>query len=242
MIYHVLPGDAQVEEFNKTGLDGKLIVFREALISGPIDAPGLAEFWDERAQFVLAEYGDDVIDYHEKVADEINVLTELTPGSELNLWFEYELFCSVNMWFCLDLLNGSDLTIFRVAPLNASPDEVWKGFGRHDAADLLKCFESRIEFTVDDIEQGSRLWNAFRHHDHAELRRLADHRSPCFPFLKEVCEAAAVIETRPIEILSELRNEGISTFEAAFPEFQKRAAVYGFGDVQVESMWQRPEL
>ncbi len=45
MIYHVLPGDVQVEEFRKTGIGGEIIVCRECLIVGDIDAETLPELW-----------------------------------------------------------------------------------------------------------------------------------------------------------------------------------------------------
>jgi len=211
-------------------------VFREVMVVGPVDAENIDDFWDERAQFILAEYGEDVIDYHEKVADSIAKLVEVTDDAEVNLWFEYELFCSVNMWFCLDLLKGSNANKFRIAPLNTSPDDVWKGFGRHSEDDLKDCFESRIQFTSEDVEHGSKLWNAFRHRNAAKLLELGEYRSPCFPFLEEVCEAAAAIETLPEKLIRELKAEGLNDLETIFPEFQKRAGVYGFGDLQVERL------
>ena len=91
----------------------------EALVDGPIDADNLDEFWNQRAHFILTEHGDDEIEYHEKVADELNTLTELTANDEVNLWFEYELFCSVNMWFCLSLLEATNATVYRVEPSRA---------------------------------------------------------------------------------------------------------------------------
>lgn len=236
MIYHVLPGDAQVEEFRKTGLDGELIICREAFVVGPIGSKEINEFWDERARFVLSEYGEDAIAYHEKVADELLRLGEATAGDEVNLWFEYELFCSVNLWFCLEQLKGSGAEIFRVAPSNATPDDVWKGFGTYSADDLSACFELRIPFSEGDAEIGSRLWNAFAHRDPEELRSLGEYRSPCFPFLKEVCEAAAEVDKRPAAIVSELKAEGRDDIESIFPEFQKRAGVFGFGDLQVQKL------
>jgi len=239
MIYHVLPGDAQVEEFRKSGLAGDLIVFREAMIVGPVDADNIDDFWDQRAQFILAEHGEDVIVYHEKVADEINKLLDVPVGAEVNLWFEYELFCSVNMWLCLDLLKDSQADIFRVAPLNALPDDVWKGFGKHTADDLKNCFEARTQFAAEDVAKGSQLWDAFRQRDSARLLELGEYRSQCFPFLKEVCDAAAAIETHPAKLIRELKAEGLSDLQSVFPEFQKRAGVYGFGDLQVERLLEK---
>jgi hypothetical protein len=239
MIYHVLPGAAQVDDFRKTGLDGEVIVFSEAMAVGPIDAENIDEFWDQRARFILAEYGEDVIDYHEKVADNIAKLIDVEEDDEVNLWFEYELFCSANMWLCLDLVKDSGADVFRVAPINLTPDDVWKGFGKHTSDDLKACFEARTPFLSEDIAKGTELWDAFRKRDSARLLELGEYRSQCFPFLKEVCEAAAEIETRPAKLVRELNDEGLTDLATVFPEFQKRAGVYGFGDTQVEKLLER---
>jgi hypothetical protein len=186
MIYHILPGDAQVEEFRKTRLDGEVIVFREALITGPVDAQSVDRFWDERAQFILAEYGEDIIEYHEKVADEIDRLADVEAGDEVNLWFEYELFCSVNYWFCINMLADSSAKLFRVAPVKATPDDVWNGFGRDTARELSRAFDSRNELSADDIQAGRAIWRSFAASDAAKMISLGGYRSPCFPFLAEV--------------------------------------------------------
>jgi len=71
------------------------------------------------------------------------------------------------------------------------------------------------------------------------LLELGEYRSQCFPFLKEVCSAAAEIESRPARLITELRSEGLTELETVFPEFQKRAGEYGFGDLQVEKLLER---
>ncbi|MEQ1762649.1 MAG: DUF1835 domain-containing protein [Pyrinomonadaceae bacterium] len=236
MIYHVLPGDAQVEDFRKTEIPGELIVFREALVTGPLDPIGPNEFWDARAKFILSEYGEDEIAYHEKVADEILRISDIEADDEVNLWFEFELFCSVNFWYCLNELKDSGARAFRVAPVNLEPDDVWKGFREHGSDDLAAAFESRTEVSQDDLEHGAKLWDAYRNRDGASLRQLADYRSSSMPFLKEVAEAASEIDSRPLQILREIRPEGFASLEEVFPEFKKRAGVYGFGDLQVERL------
>lgn len=236
MIVHVLPGDAVGSEFAKANLAGDVIVCREVLVAGPLDGDDLDEFWDVRSNFIALDYGGDPIEYREYVAYEMERLLTLPENAEVNLWFEYELFCQANMWFCLDLLKDFEGKVFRVEPLNASPDDVWKGFGKVDAGSLPACFDARTEFSREDIETGSQLWAAFRRRDSRRLLELGEYRSPCFPFLKEVCDAAAEIETRPQRIIEEIRSAGLRDVEAVFPEFQKRAGVYGFGDLQVERL------
>lgn len=236
MIYHVLPGDSLVEEFQKTKIQGEVIVCRECLIVGEIGAETLPEFWEQRGRFILSEYGEDEIEYHDRVADELARLLDLDADDEVNLWFEYELFCSVNMWFCLWLLSETGAKVYRVEPIVRSDDEKWLGFGSLTADDLKTCFNSRTEFTADDIALGAALWNAYRKDDNAKLAELATSTSTSFPYLKEVCEAAIEKGTRPAEIIAEIQFEGKTEFEDIFAEFTKRAGVYGFGDLQVKHL------
>ncbi|MEQ1923719.1 MAG: DUF1835 domain-containing protein, partial [Pyrinomonadaceae bacterium] len=173
MIYHVLPGDAQVEEFKKTGIEGELIVCREVFVSGPIDAETAEEFWDERAKFILAEYGEDEIVYHETVADELTKLADVNEDDEVDLWFEYELFCSVNMWCCLSLLKATGATVYRVEPIGLKEENRWNGFGKFVADDLKACFEMRTKFSAQDVALGADLWQAYRLKKFTELKELA---------------------------------------------------------------------
>lgn len=233
MRYHVLPGDSIAAEFAKAGIDGEVVVCRETLVAGDKSGRTLEEFWEHRANFIAIEYGGDPIEYQENVAYELEKLIGLPPESEVNMWFEYELFCQANMWFCLSLLKDSPSEIYRVEPLNAAPDDIWKGFGKHNAADLRSCFEARTQFSDEDVAVGSRLWEAFRTGNTGELLELGEYRSPCFPFLREVCNAAAEIDSRPAAVVRDLKADGFREIETLFPEFQKRAGVYGFGDLQV---------
>ncbi len=239
MIYHVLPGDSIVREFKATDIDGETIVFRECLIDGDISASSLDEFWSLRANFIELKHGGDPIEYREGVAYELERLTELGDRDEINLWFEFELFCSANMWFCIDLLKDSRAQIFRVMPGNVLPDDVWKGFAEHDADALQTCFENRVELNAADITAGSSLWHAFAERDAGKLRVLGDYRSAAFPFLKEVADAAAEIEHRPEMVLQEIMRTGATGLADIYPEFKKRAGVYGFGDLQVERILTR---
>lgn len=236
MILHVLPGDSLVSDFVQTGIEGDAVVCRECLVAGDVSGETLDEFWDRRSNFLSLEYGGDPIEYREHVAYELERLIGLSVDDEVNLWFEYELFCQANMWFCLDLLKGTEAAVYRVSPSDPAPDDVWKGFGKATSDDLRGSFDARTKFTKEDPEIGSRLWEAFRNRDVRSLKELSEYRSPCFPFLKEVCEAACEIDSRPNEIVRELIADGHKDLESLFPEFRKRAGVYGFGDSQVQQL------
>ena len=236
MILHVLPGDSLVETFKASGIEGDIAVCRECLVEGDVTGETLPEFWDNRARFLAGQYGEAADDYHETVVREFAKLTALQSGSEINLWFEYELFCQTNMWFCLSLLETSTADVFRVAPVTRSADDIWEGFGRMGPDDLRACFAKRIRLTEDDIELGVNLWSAYRDEDSKRLAELSTQKSRVFPKLKDVAAAAIEKELLPLQILDEIVQEGKSNFSDIFVEFRSRAGVYGYGDTQVKNL------
>ena len=233
MKIHVLPGDALVEDFKKTNIEGEIIVCRECLVEGETRAGNLEEFWRAREKFIAAAYGEDDDQYRQTVVAEFEKLLSAPAGSEINLWFEYELFCQANMWFCLALLQNKRAKIFRVAPVVRSEKDVWKGFGDLAKEDLQKCFAERTEFSEADVQLGVNLWRAFQNKDSIELKKLGATDSECFPKLAEVCAAAIEIENRPQAALRKIAaNE--ANFENVFAQFSAAEGVYGFGNAQVE--------
>src|SRR4030095_4378313 len=237
MILHVLPGDATVATFNAAGIDGEVAVCREAFVEGDLSGDTLPEFWENRARHHAGEYSDEAADYHEYVVREFAKLTALQSGSEINLWFEYELFCQTNMWFWLSLLVHSTADVFRVAPVTLAEDEVWSGFGNLTPDDLKKCFSARVDFSPEDIQLGSDLWSSYRTSDRAALERLSTIESKSFPMLREVCVAAVEKDSRPKEIVEQIIRDGETAFDKIFVKFKERAGEYGYGDTQVRKIW-----
>ena len=236
MIYHVLPGDAVAGVFKEAEINGEMIVCREVFVTGPIDAATPLEFWDERAKFILSEYGEDEIVYHETVADELTRLADMTEDDEVYLWFEYELFCSVNMWCCLSLLNHTSATVYRVEPIGLEVDNRWDGFGKFEADDLKACFEMRTKLSSEDVALGATLWQAYRHKDFDQLKELSKNATDAFPYLSEVAAAAILQESEPLAVVRAITSGGEKDFGKIFAEFKKRAGVYGYGDLQVERL------
>lgn len=235
MIYHVLPGDAQVEIFKQTNIEGEIIVCRECLIEGDLQAENLEDFWQVRENYLSKHYPNGENFYAENVRSEFEKLLNTAPDDEVNLWFEHELFCQTNLWFCLSLLSEKEnLEIYRVAPVIRNKDDLWKGFGGLDKNDLKKCFEQRIKLSKDDVHFGKELWKHFqvKSFDFIDFEKAAN-----FPHLKEVCEAAVEIESRPDARVREILNENGTDFKKVFRKFSETEGVYGFGDLQVKRIY-----
>lgn len=237
MKLHVLAGDSLVEPFNQTNIEGEIIICRECLIDGDLKAKNLDIFWNVRETYLAKTYPKEPNFYQNEVKSEFQKLIANANGSEINLWFEYELFCQVNLWFCLSLLKNTKADIFIVYPILKDDDDIWKGFGCLNTDELKQSYERRIKLNLEDILLGLNLWEAFQNRDSDMLSVLGNTKSNGFPTLKEICKAAAEIETRPKKVLSEIISSGITDFGKAFQKFNKTEDIYGFGDLQVKKIF-----
>lgn len=130
MIYNILNGDALAYSFPEAKIEGEIIVVREALIDGDLSENNLQDFWRARAKYLgIAE-----TEYHAQVAKEFEKIMNAPDDSEFNLWFEYDLFCQVNMWFVISIINNLRIRkkVFAVytSHLDKTSKQFWNGLGR----------------------------------------------------------------------------------------------------------------
>jgi len=240
----LLNGDCLAEQLKGAELPLEIVVFREALVSGPLGGATWEEFWETRVGFLTQNYGATALEVQEKTVAEAEKVRSLADGVELSLWFEDDLFCQVNLWFVLKLLSEShNIKIYRVFPPKASSANSWKGFGNASAAALAQAYESKVLFTSSDLALGKTLWEAYRLGDGAQLIALSKSVSPCFRQLAEVCQAQLdrisedPSERRPEKVILELLAKGITDFDTLFYQFSEREGIYGFGDLQVRELF-----
>jgi hypothetical protein len=239
----LLNGDCLAEQLKDAELPLERIIFREALVSGPLGGATWEEFWETRGRFLTQNYGATVHEVQEKTVAELEKIRSLADGVELSLWFEDDLFCQVNLWFVLNLLSESpNIKIYRVFPPEASSANRWKGFENASTAAFTQAYEAKVPFTSSDLALGKNLWEAYRLGDGAQLAALSKSESPCFRHLEEVCQAQLdrisedPSERRPEEVILELLAMGITDFDTLFSEFSEREGIYGFGDLQVREL------
>jgi hypothetical protein len=238
-MFHILNGDALKEQFPKQ-LAGDLIVARECLVDGDVQADSLDELFQVRSAFISDFYGDytKAAYYADSVA-EFEKIQRIPKHSEVNLWFEDDLFCQVNFWFVAYLLDRfvSDSSVFLIRPQEHSS----YGFGGLNESALLEAFEKRTR--ISEIARIATLWTSYQTGDTEGLVDTARSLSNQYPFILNAVEAhLARIPTennpgRPVQSLLEIMDElGTTDFGLIFKEFNKREAVYGFGDLQVKRL------
>jgi hypothetical protein len=239
---HILAGDSLVPTFQASGIEGAIIINRECLIDGPVGSKELREFWQIRADYIEATYGLGKDRYYERVAREYEKILNLSQEQDLYLWFEFDLFCQVNMWFVLSLLMRTARTnVYRVSPPVSMERHRWDGFGRLTSADFEACFDESVKFTADDLFIGARLWDAYQSGDLERLADLSHGVSACFPYLSEVCDAEIERKKnrRPEKTLRRIMQNGLTDFNEIFAKFRVEEGIYGFGDWQVWVLYER---
>ncbi|TDH26934.1 DUF1835 domain-containing protein [Segetibacter sp. 3557_3] len=245
MVYHILNGDSLAYSFPDTGIAGDIIVVRESLVDGTVRGDNLRDFWHSRAEYMeLTEE-----DYHKKVVQEFEKILNASDDAEFNLWFEYDLFCQVNMWFVISLINRLSIKkeVYAVytSHLNRTSKQFWNGFGRASTSELRSCFAGRVPLELTDLRLGQDLWKAYKGADLEELIRLAGHRSSSFPYLPEVIEAHVErfpkdgTKGRPERVIEDILKNISVDFHQVFKEFWQRESIYGFGDVQLKHLYDK---
>jgi hypothetical protein len=240
---HILNGDALLDRFQTAKLPGRYVVCRECLIDGPVRAEINETFWTLRASFIAATFNETPRDYHEIVQEEFEKIPHNFHG-EIYLWFENDLFCQVNYWFCLAYLSKriKSTQVYRVFPSSKDYSPGWTGFGGLTSSDLLLSWNQRKKLSGDDIQIGAELWNAYAAGDTGLLKQLSTNKTEAFQRLPEVITAhierlhCADRLPRPQKTLLEIVKHGRKTFGEIFREFSGREGVYGFGDTHVKAM------
>lgn len=244
--YHILCGDCLADQLRLTTIDQNFIVCRECLIDGDLAPEHFADFWKIRANFVADTYQVSTEEYYNKVVNELEKLRALPNNSEVCLWFENDLFCQANMWFVIALLTDKPtIKLHRIFPTISNIADKWKGFGISNAAMLAQSYAAKVSFNLSDIELGNNLWAAYKNGDFEKLKELSTIQSDCFQCLVEVCQAhidrfpTGNTLGRPDQIVKEIIETKSTHFQDVFLEFSNREGVYGFGDLQLKSIYDR---
>jgi len=139
--YHILNGDSLYQQFPQEDLRGELIVFREALIEGPLAEVPDSSYYNARADYFEREYQVERSDVFDRVVPEYQKLLNIPEDSDIYLWFERDLFCQVNFWFCVNLLADKHARLHWVKPIKKSESTQWLGYGNHSTSDLQEAYD-----------------------------------------------------------------------------------------------------
>jgi len=234
---HLLNGDALKMRF-PSDIEGDQIIIRECLVDGDVHGNDLESFYKTRERFLTSAYGEmNPINYTDYVVSELNKVQLIPSDAEVNLWFEDDLFCQVNMWFTATLLpQATHSNIYIVRPPAHTP----YGFGGLSETELKMAYTNRLKINPQSLVK---LWRYYqkKEYDALQIEGRSMHN---FPFISTAIQAH--LERLPNEenkgrpynrILAIIKEQDTTEFGEVFRIFNTSEAIYGFGDLQVKRIF-----
>lgn len=239
--FHILNGDSLKLQFPKN-IEGKIIVARECLVDGPVSGTTFDDLFSTRSKFISQSFSDfSEKEYDKKSISEFRQMQQIPENAEINLWFEDDLFCQVNLWFVLHLLNENQKK-YQLALIRPNKGNEYS-FGHMSNNELLEAYKNRTNISKFDFLKLATLWKLYQINSIEEMMDIAKEIKINYPFLSPAIHAHYQripknnFPGKPVQTIIEIIDELKTTeFIPVFKEFCKREAIYGFGDQQVKSM------
>lgn len=160
---HIVNGDSLAEQMEQLNLPGELIVWRELLCEGPTLADINQEFYRLRKKFLRQAYDITAENYEERFVSEIKKLKEFKDYELVVLWFEFDLFCHINMLAAIKLLTEKeiDAPISLVCSKKLPGEKEFKTLSNLSLEELKNHYENRIYLNNNDIEVALLIWELY---------------------------------------------------------------------------------
>lgn len=229
---HILNGDAIVPEFRKSGIEGAIVVWREALCDGPIADPIREDsFWDKRAAYIKDALGGE--HYEAKMISELDKIRDLSRYEEVVLWFEYDLFCQANMLACLNFIDHNRISL---VCLGDELDGTLRGLGEIAANDFITLYHQKTRLSREDLQFARTAWEAYTDAGLNKLQFIED--STTFKHLKPAIQVhiTRLPGANGLNALEEkmlrLIKAGVNDERRLIGTMLKDQGYFGLGDMQ----------
>ncbi|MDN5199739.1 DUF1835 domain-containing protein [Fulvivirgaceae bacterium BMA10] len=247
---HILNGDGTYYAFKESGIQGDVMIWREALACGPVDKEVASEtFWKTRSEFITKSYdglmsdGPTIDDYIRKTKQEFEKLQNIDQYQEVILWFEFDLFCQINMiamlsWLWQNHRDHSNLSLICIDQHPNHPD--FRGLGQLTPEELAGLLPKKIALERADLKFAHNVWNAYAGSEpNKMLEVLSEQHHEKFPYLKKAIEMhlkrfpsiKTGLNVQQTNLLGIIKM-GVESKHRLIGEALKQDKFYGFGDTQ----------
>ncbi|WP_318344947.1 DUF1835 domain-containing protein [Flagellimonas baculiformis] len=244
-LLHITNGDSFTSRLQSLQLKGDIITWREMLCEGKtLCAVGSESFWKTRFEFLNKNYKVTKSWFVEKTLKEYRSLCNHKQQDHIVLWFEYDLFCQINMLAVLSWLKEHRRHAEISLVCSGKEDESGKLYGLNELSDerLLQLYESRTMLSQDDIEYADYIWQLYCSDNPIRMENQLANNDFQFEYLNEALKTHLKRFPTIKNGLNELENHVLKTAVAKKPESRNALmgqllsdqGYYGFGDTQYE--------
>ncbi|WP_108868350.1 DUF1835 domain-containing protein [Aquimarina aquimarini] len=248
---HITNGDSLTHRIQELNLvTGEIMTWREMLCEGPTEIKIETEnSFKKRGGFLKKYYRIDSSSYKEKFVSQLKKLENVTSYDEIILWFEYDLFCHINMVAAISLLlrkGIKDTPIYLVCSGKIKHEK--KLFGLCELSDLhLKDhYQSKVQLTIDDLELAAHIWTLYCE---SKPQKIAGQikKNSSFEYLS-ICLRAHLqrfpnmltgLNTLEHNILEMVNTHQVKNIKHLMGYALEYQGYYGYGDMQMKRVLAR---
>jgi hypothetical protein len=247
---HVLNGDATLPLFRQSNLPGTVVVCREMMCEGKVKCTeDMTVFFESRSKHLEYHYGIDKQTYYASVVSELEKLRTAGDHDEVVLWFEFDLFCQINLLFVLHYLRTQlpQLPKISLVSIDQHPEvPEFRGLGMLLPQHFPPLFEQRITLTAADMDLADRSWQAYCAGDPLALEAISQqptgHLQHLGPALTAHLQRLPSVENGLNAIqsyfLRKVSMSGLRWYDL-YAQFWHDMKIYGFSDFQLDIYVQR---
>ena len=244
---HILNGDSTLQGFEQTGLEGDIMVWREVLSEGPLEEKiSSGSFWKNRQDWMCKGANETPEGYQEKV---LNELTKLSGAyDEINLWFEFDLHCQINMLGVMTYLKQqtdlSDPAIYLICPADYPGKENFMDMGELNGEELEYLYDNiREQVSGIDFIIAEKAWDIYVSRDAEKLNAYLNETD--FWGSLHLLKPALQAQLKRLQInekglnyieqkLLDIYNYGIKTRPDIHLRFWETEKIFGMGDMEID--------
>ena len=239
---HITNGTSLTDYLKDLNITGDMLTWHEILCEGPtVELLDSDEFIKARKSFLNIKYNIDIDEYEFK--NEMSKLDNSSKYSEIVLWFEYDLFCHINLIAVISLLKQKhiELPIYLVCSGRIKESKDLKGLSELQPEQLLQHYKKKDLLTDEDLELANDVWGIYCGKDHNLLKPYIV-KSSSFKYLSNCLKAhlkrfpdskngLCALERNILEIV---KDNIIKSKHHLLGYALNYQGFYGFGDIQLK--------
>ncbi|WP_298485990.1 DUF1835 domain-containing protein [uncultured Maribacter sp.] len=244
-LLHITNGDSFTDRLKKLNLDGDIITWREMLCEGKtLNQVGTESFWKTRYEFLHKNYKVSKSWFVEKTLKEYRSLCNHKKEDQIVLWFEYDLFCQVNMLAVISWLKTHRKYAQISLVCSGKEGKTDKLYALNELTDakLLKLYKNKTILSLDDIEYADYVWQLYCSDNPMRLENLTDFKNYKFHYLEDALKTHLKRFPSISNGLNLMENNILQVANAKQPSSKKvflnslltNQGNFGFADTQYE--------
>lgn len=249
-VLHITNGKNLTDYLNELKIEGDFLTWQEMLCEGPTTEEVETEsFFNLRKEF-LADFYDIEID-EEELRNELDVLNHTDQFEEIVLWFEYNLFCHINLMAIINFLKQKKIQIplSLVCSGRVKGEKDLKALEDLTPGQLHEEYKNKIKLSEEDVDLMSALWRVYCGKDHNLFKPFIVQNSS-FPYLSNCLKAhlerfpdsktgLSTLETHTLHMILDQKITSKRHLLGYILNFQ---GYYGLKDLQIERLIDRLDI